>query len=168
MTNIENIMNNIQNNDTDLLQFLSFKVGNEVYGVDIHSIIEIKGWSNTLSIPKTPEYMMGVFNLRGSIIPIFALRAKFEMGNTNPDKTNVVIILSCNNKTIGILVDVVLDIITVNAHELSSYFEYSNISEKFIDGFINRDNELMIILLMIESLFTNRDIDQAREVIEDQ
>ena len=75
---------------------------------------EIKGWTDTTMIPNAPSHVRGVINLRGVIVPIFDLRARFGMGLTTPTKMHVVIIVAAGTRTIGLLVDTVSDIISVD------------------------------------------------------
>src|ERR1700759_4836176 len=104
----------------DPQQFLTFTVQGAEYGVDIMTVREIKGWTETTRLPNSPDYMRGVMNLRGLIIPIFDLRARFGKGLTQADVKNVVIILAVTGRNIGILVDSVSDILTVDPGEIKA------------------------------------------------
>ena len=148
----------------DSEQFLSFTIGSETYGVDIMTILEIRGWVDTTPLPKAPEYMVGVLNLRGMVVPIFDLRLKLGLGKTEPDTTNVVIIISVAEKKIGILVDTVSDILTVNMNDISSPPDVdSNIEERFISGLLTSSDENMVILLNVESLFSKEEVEQFKD-----
>jgi purine-binding chemotaxis protein CheW len=94
-------------------QFITFKLGAAEYGVDIMAVREIKGWSETTAIPNAPRFINGVINLRGIIVPIMDLRARFGMEPAVPTGMNVVIIISTGQRTTGLLVDAVSDIISV-------------------------------------------------------
>jgi purine-binding chemotaxis protein CheW len=94
-------------------QFISFTIGDEEYGVDIIAIREIKGWSPTTRLPDSPGYMRGVMDLRGVIIPVLDLRARFGGGLTEPNSRHVVMVVAVEGREFGILVDAVADIITV-------------------------------------------------------
>src|ERR1700742_1133508 len=83
-------------------QFITFTLGPEEYGIDIMVVREIKGWTDTTMIPNAPSYVRGVINLRGVIVPIFGLRARFDMGLTTPTKMHVVIIVAAGTRTIGL------------------------------------------------------------------
>src|SRR3546814_8378721 len=83
-----------QGRSTRTLQLVSFTVGKEEYGVDIMAVREIRAWSETTPLPNTPDVVRGVINMRGAIVPIFDLRARFGMQRTEPTKYNVVIIVS--------------------------------------------------------------------------
>ncbi|MBC7952938.1 MAG: purine-binding chemotaxis protein CheW [Rhodospirillaceae bacterium] len=94
-------------------QFISFTIGDEEYGVQITAIREIKGWTATTALPDTPIYMRGVMDLRGAIIPIIDLRARFGGGLTAISSRHVIIVVAVEGREVGILVDAVADIITV-------------------------------------------------------
>ena len=99
--------------ETGSLQFITFTLGEEDYGVDIMVVREIKGWTETTAIPNAPRFIHGVINLRGIIVPIMDLRARFGMALTVPSRMHVVIIINTGARTIGLLVDAVSDIISV-------------------------------------------------------
>lgn len=94
-------------------QFISFTIGGEEYGIDIIAIREIKGWSPTTTLPETPPYMRGVIDLRGSIIPILDLRARFTGVLTEVSSRHVIMVVNVEGRDLGILVDAVADILTV-------------------------------------------------------
>ena len=94
-------------------QFITFTLDSGEYGVDIMAVREIKGWTQTTSIPNAPRFINGVINLRGIIVPIMDLRARFGMEPITPTAMNVVIIISTGTRTTGLLVDGVSDIISV-------------------------------------------------------
>src|SRR3546814_4961963 len=96
-----------QGRSTRTVQLVSFTVGKEEYGVDIMAVREIRAWSETTPLPNTPDVVRGVINMRGAIVPIFDLRARFGMQRTEPTKYNVVIIVSVASRIVGILVDAV-------------------------------------------------------------
>lgn len=139
-------------------QFLTFTIGNDEYGVDIMMVREVKGWSETTRLPNTPDYVRGVLNLRGIIIPIFDLRARFSGGLTQANEKNVVIILALGNRTIGILVDTVSDILTVSHGDIKAApeAESGNIDQRFVSGLIAVEGR-MVVLLDIDILL-NKDM----------
>ena len=94
-------------------QFITFTLDAQEYGVDIMRVREIKGWTETTALPQAPSYVRGVINLRGIIVPILDLRARFGMGATEPTRMHVVIIVITGTRTTGLLVDAVSDIISV-------------------------------------------------------
>src|SRR6267154_6162627 len=96
---------------TDLTQFISFAIGDDQYGVDIMAVREIKGWSEITHLPKQQDYMRGVLNLRGAMVPIIDLRCRFGQGKTEATPLHVVIVVQIGANLIGLLADRVLDIV---------------------------------------------------------
>lgn len=134
-------------------QFLTFTIGHEEYGVDIMTVREIKGWTEITRLPNSPDYMRGVMNLRGIIIPIYDLRARFTGELTKADVNHVVIILSVAERNIGILVDSVSDILTIDTSEIKAAPDFdSQIHTDFITGIVSPDNR-MVVFLSVEKLF---------------
>lgn len=144
-------------------QFLTFTVEQEEYGVDIMTVREIKGWSDTTRLPNAPEFMRGVMNLRGLIIPIFDLRARFNLGLTEATAKHVVIILAVGERTIGILVDTVSDILDASNDQIKPPpTTDTQVDADFISGLISLD-ERMVVILNVEHLF---DVPQIEKIIE--
>lgn len=138
-------------------QFLTFTVGKEEFGIDIMIVKEIKSWTSVTRLPNSPHYMLGVMNLRGIIIPIFDLRAYFNMGSTEITPTHVVIILAVAGRTIGILVDSVYDILNVDYEEIKPPPEMeSRIDNKYFNGFVSVDKR-MVIIINTERLFNEEE-----------
>ncbi len=143
------------------VQFLTFTLGEEEYGVDIMMVREVKGWTETTRLPNSPEYVRGVLNLRGIIIPIFDLRARFTGTLTVPDAKNVVIILAVGNRNIGILADTVSDILTVNQSEIKAAPETeSRVDHRFVSGLIAVE-ERMVVVLEIDKLLQPEELEIA-------
>ncbi len=99
-------------------QYVTFLVDDSIYGVDINLVREIKQWAPTTALPNQPHYTKGVLNLRGTIVPVHDLRARFGGPPTDPTETNVVVIVWIGSKTVGILVDAVSDILGVPGEEI--------------------------------------------------
>ncbi|WP_198671039.1 chemotaxis protein CheW [Oceanibium sediminis] len=99
-------------------QYVTFLVDDSVYGVDIKLVREIKQWTATTVLPNQPAHTKGVLNLRGTIVPVHDLRARFGGPLTEPTENHVVVIVWIGTKTVGILVDAVSDIIGVPSDEI--------------------------------------------------
>ncbi len=99
-------------------QFISFAIGDDQYGVDIMSVREIKGWTDITHLPKQPDYVRGVLNLRGAIVPIVDLRCRFGQGLTETTPLHIVIIVQVGGRQIGLIGDRVLDIVSVEASDI--------------------------------------------------
>lgn len=144
-------------------QFLTFTVNGEEFGVDIMAVREIKGWSDTTRLPNATESMRGVMNLRGLIIPIFDLRARFNRGFTEATPKHVIIILAVEQRNIGILVDAVSDIVDVEPGQIKPAPTAENSTEAdYISGLISLSDR-MVVLLDIAQLFSPAQLDQSFE-----
>lgn len=139
-------------------QFITFTIGAEEYGVDIMSVREIKGWAATTALPNSPPYVRGVINLRGIIVPIFDLRARFGLGATETTKTHVVIIVAVQNRIIGILVDAVSDILTIPSGDIRSVPDMDrSIDDAFLDGLVAVGTR-MVAIIALDRLFDLRGV----------
>jgi purine-binding chemotaxis protein CheW len=103
---------------TTATQFISFAIGDDQYGVDIMAVREIKGWTAITHLPRQPDFVRGVLNLRGVIVPIVDLRCRFGQGLTEASPLHIVIIVQIGSKPIGLLADRVLDIVSAEASQI--------------------------------------------------
>lgn len=128
-------------------QFISFTIGGEEYGIDIIAIREIKGWTPTTALPETPPHMRGVIDLRGSIIPILDLRARFTGALTEASSRHVIIVVSIDGRDLGILVDAVADILTVTPDRIQPVpeIETSHHTES-LSGIVAVDGRMVALL----------------------
>ncbi len=97
----------------ELLQLVSFKIGNEEFGVDILSVQEINKMTQITKVPNTPEFIEGVINLRGRIIPVIDLRAKLGMMRKEHDKNTRIVVVELKEQTIGFIVDEVNEVLRI-------------------------------------------------------
>jgi purine-binding chemotaxis protein CheW len=141
--------------------FISFAIGNDQYGVDIMAVREIKEWSGVTQLPKQPDYMRGVLNLRGVMVPIIDLRCRFGQGLTEATPVHVVIVVHVDGKTFGLLADRVLDIISVEVSQIQPVPQVSRGSRAdFLAGLVTIDT-MMIALISLDRLFSERDETEA-------
>ena len=149
------------NEENDSEQFLSFKIGNELYGLNILRVQEIKGWEQVTQIPNSPHFLCGVLNLRGTIVPVVDLRLRFEMPFREYQPTTVVVVLKVEGvteRTVGIVVDGVSDAHNVVPEEIKPAPDFGmTIDTNFIKGLVSlEDNMMMIVnidrLLSVEAL----------------
>jgi purine-binding chemotaxis protein CheW len=130
-----------------LVQYISFAVGNEQYGIDIMSVREIKGWSGITILPKQPEYVRGVMNLRGVIVPIFDLRCRFGLGLSEATPSHVVIIVQIGGRMVGLLADRVLDIINCDAEQVQPVPRVTQASRlDFLSGLVTIDGTMIALI----------------------
>ena len=134
-------------------QFITFTLGEAEYGIDIMVVREIKGWAHTTMIPNAPPHVRGVINLRGVIVPIFDLRTRFGIGVTVPTKMHVVIIVAAGTRTVGLLVDTVSDIISVDPKEIRDVPEMGMPTEdQYLEGLVAIESR-MVTLVSLAGLF---------------
>ena len=144
-------------------QFITFTLGDQDYGVDVMVVREIKGWSETTSIPNAPRFIRGVINLRGIIVPIMDLRARFGMPVTKPTQMHVVVIIKSGARTIGLLVDAVSDIISVAADAIRPVPEIgSGGQESLLSGLVAL-NDRMVSLVSLDGLIGASDLRLATQ-----
>ncbi|HQT79357.1 MAG: chemotaxis protein CheW [Rhodospirillales bacterium 20-64-7] len=137
----------------DMQQFITFRIGVEEYGIDIMVVREIKGWTETTMIPNAPVHVRGVINLRGVVVPIFDLRARFGMGTTVPTAMHVVIIVAAGKRIIGLLVDAVSDIISIDPKAIRPVPEMGlPVDDHFLEGLVALDDR-MVTLVALAGLF---------------
>lgn len=150
--NLDAIQEHIEQSEKVEDQVLSFVLGNEEYGVDILRVQEIKGWEKTTAIPNTPDYVMGVINLRGSVVPIVDLRVRFGLENQTYNDSTVVIIVRSedstgNQKIIGLVVDGVSDVYSLNESQLQSSPEMSGtVHTEYVNGLATVADKMVIVL----------------------
>lgn len=149
--------------ETGSNQFLTFMLAGEEYGVDILRVQEIKGWENATEIPNTPEYIEGVMNLRGTIVPIVDLRSRFELERVEYGNTTVVIVLKIKSedseKTIGFVVDAVSDVYNVTEEQMKPSPDFGNsVSTEFVSGLATVDEKMLILLDIDHLIDANIDV----------
>jgi len=143
---------------SDDQQFLTFNLADEYYGVDILKVQEIKGYTTVTRIPNTPDYLKGVLNLRGTIVPIVDLRMKFSMGITEPTPFTVVVVVNVRNRVMGFLVDAVSDVLDLNAKNIQPPPELgSAVDINFVAG-IGNANDRLVTLLDIDRVLTEDEV----------
>jgi purine-binding chemotaxis protein CheW len=136
---------------SDARQYLTFLLAAAEYGVDILRVQEIKGWDTVTALPNTPEYVRGVMNLRGTIVPIIDLRQRFRMERLDPGPTTAVVVLKVihdyGSRIMGVVVDAVSDVHNVTDAELRPAPECgSTASSECVQGLATVNGQMLIIL----------------------
>ncbi len=144
--------------DTDSKEFLTFALGEEEYGVDILKVQEIRGYDAVTRLPDAPDYIKGVINLRGTIVPVIDMRLKFNLANADYTAVTVMIVLNVSDRIVGIVVDSVSDVIRLASEQIRVVPELgATIDRQFLTG-IGTLDERMLILLDIERLMTSTEM----------
>ena len=135
------------------VQFISFTVDEDEYGVDIMAVREIKGWTGVTALPNQPDYMRGVLNLRGVIVPIYDMRRRFGMERGEPTPMHVVIIVAVRDRIVGLLVDRVSDIVTTDTAEIRPVPQVDRVIDaRYLTGLVTIEDR-MIAVLELDALF---------------
>lgn len=134
-------------------QFVSFALADEIYGVDIEQVQEIISYQRFNKLPEQPDYMPGVFNLRGAVVPAVDLRRRFGFEEKDYDKNTVILVLNIEDQTVGVVVDAVSDVVTFLAEEMQPPPELSRSEKKrYIMGMGKKKKDELVILLDVEQL----------------
>ncbi|HBH80603.1 MAG TPA: chemotaxis protein CheW [Nitrospira sp.] len=137
---------------TDGNQFLTFNLGEELYGVDILRVQEIKGYTAVTKIPNTPSHIKGVLNLRGTIVPIIELRTKFSMPTIDYTAFTVIIVVVVRDKVMGLVVDAVSDVLNIDKKDIQPPPQFgAKVDVSFLNG-IGKSNDKLVALLDIDRL----------------
>ena len=141
---------------TDMpLEFLSFKLGAEEYGIDIQKVQELRGYDAVTRIANAPTFIKGVVNLRGIIVPIIDMRIKFNLGEPSYNEFTVVIVLNIAGRVVGMVVDSVSDVITLKAEQIKPAPEMgASLDTDYLIGLGTLD-ERMLILVDIDRLMSS-------------
>lgn len=148
-------------------QYLTFIIAQEEYGVDILRVQEIKGWSKTTPIPNTPDYIKGVMNLRGAIVPIIDLRERFGLPPLEYGPMTVVIVVSVfseeRERLMGVVVDAVSDVYNVKPDDLKPAPDLGGkLRSEFVKGLATVDEKLMIVI-DIDNLLNSDELSLIKE-----
>jgi purine-binding chemotaxis protein CheW len=128
-------------------EFISFAIGDDQYGVDIMSVREIKGWSEITPLPNQPEYVRGVLNLRGAMVPIIDLRCRFGQGLTEATPLHIMIIVQVEGRPVGLLADRVLDIVAADAGNIQPVPEIAQTTgAQFLSGLVTIDGAMIALI----------------------
>ncbi|PPC97955.1 MAG: chemotaxis protein CheW [Methylotenera sp.] len=139
-------------------EYLTFKLGDESYGIEILNVQEIRGYDAVTQIANSPDYVKGLINLRGKVLPIVDLRIKFNLQNFDYNEFTVVIILNLSGREVGVVVDGVSDVINLKADQVRDVPSLvTSIDTTYIVG-LAMLAEQMIILVDIAQLMTSQDI----------
>ncbi|MDT8272277.1 MAG: chemotaxis protein CheW [Desulfomonilia bacterium] len=142
-------------------QYVTFQLGDETYGISILKLNEIIANQKCTGIPHVPDYIKGVINLRGTVVPVIDLRERFGMGAKNDDQGTVIIILDVAGRTMGLIVDAVSDVVTLNTDDIKTPPPFFNGTRtQFISALGIQENRF-IILLDVNRLLSNEELEMV-------
>lgn len=145
-------------------EYLTFTLGNEEYGIDILKVQEIRGYDTVTHIANAPEFIKGVINLRGVIVPIVDMRIKFKVGEPSYNEFTVVIIMNVLGRVIGMVVDGVSDVVGLSPEQIKPAPEMgAAMDTDYITG-LGTLNDQMLILVDIEKLMSSEEMQVMDQV----
>ncbi len=147
--------------DTDGNQFLTFQLGDELYGVDILRVQEIKGYTTVTKIPNTPDYIKGVLNLRGTIVPIVELRTTFGMPTIDYTMFTVIVVVVVRDRIMGLVVDSVSDVLNISKKDIQAPPEFGAKVDVSVLSGIGKSGDKLVALLDIDRLLIDPAIEEA-------
>ncbi|EHQ51729.1 CheW protein [Ectothiorhodospira sp. PHS-1] len=148
----------------DRREYLTFTLGDEEYGIDILNVQEIRGYDAVTKIANSPDFIKGVINMRGVIVPIIDMRLKFHLGVAEYNQFTVVIILNISGRVVGMVVDGVSDVIALKSEQIRPAPEFGAILDTaYIDGLATLDDR-MVIMVDIEKLMSSGEMGLVDQV----
>ncbi len=163
--NQANINAQLQQSDN---QYLCFLLGEEIYAIDILSVREIRGWERVRALPGMPEFVKGVLDLRGSIIPVIDLRLRFGQQQVGYTETTVIIVVRTasarGERTFGVVVDSVSDVLDAHDHQIRPAPRLGcAVDTRYLRGMVSLD-EQMIVLLDIDRVFEASELEALEDI----
>ncbi len=135
------------------LELISFEIADQEFCIDIRSVREIRGWTATTPVPQTPGYILGVINLRGSVIPVLDLRNRLGLGDTVASSRHVIVVIQEEDRVAGLLVDGVQETFQVDPGLMQPPPAMDSFaSERFVDAILPLEGR-MLSRLVVSSLF---------------
>ncbi|MBP1862091.1 chemotaxis protein CheW [Rhizobium herbae] len=139
--------------DNDQIEIIAFRLQGQEFCVMTKAIREIRGWSPSTPVPRSPREMLGVMNLRGVVIPVIDLASKLGMAPTTPTERSAIVVAEIHTMVVGLLVDQVSDILSVKGSQIQAIPDVGiSIDRSFSDGIITHDNS-MICFLNLAGMF---------------
>jgi purine-binding chemotaxis protein CheW len=148
-------------NAIDRRELISFRIGDQEFCVDIMSVREIRGWTAATPLPRTPDFVRGVINLRGAVLPIVDLASRLGFESTEASDRNVIIVAQIGEQVVGLLVDAVSDILTITDDMIQPTPDVASETAKtFVRGLIPMDGR-MISLIGLERVLPDLELEAA-------
>lgn len=143
----KNRLDEVEINEGNYEEFVSFILGDELFGVNVLKVHEIIGVTEITPVPNTMQYMKGVINMRGNVVPVVDLRSKFNLEEIPYTEITVIIIVELKNRFIGMIVDTVSDVVDIKESDIHESHEFNTeIETEFIQAIGQFDENLIIIL----------------------
>lgn len=137
-------------------QYVTFQLGKEVYGIDIHKVTTIERMNNVTRVPKAPDYVQGVMSLRGEVVPVIDLRKRFNLQKVAPTDDTRIIVFKVEDVVLGMIVDIVNEVVSIPVDNIEN--APANAANEYLSTYINGVGKLggkIVTLLNLESMMEN-------------
>ena len=146
-----------QSSDDPMLQWVTFRLDNETYGINVMQVQEVLRYSEIAPVPGAPSYVLGIINLRGNVVTVIDTRQRFGLDSADVTDNTRIVIIEADKQVVGILVDSVAEVVYLRQSEIETAPNVGNDeSAKFIQGVCNKNNELLI-LVELEKLMSEEE-----------
>ena len=137
----------VEENDDTIVQWVTFHLENEKYGIKVMQVQEVLRMTEIAPVPGAPHYVIGIINLRGSVVTVIDTRRRFNLPDVETDDETRIVIVEANNNVVGILVDSVAEVVDLKVSEIETAPNVGNDeSSKYIQGVSSREDELLILV----------------------
>ncbi|MDX2319282.1 MAG: chemotaxis protein CheW [Moritella sp.] len=145
MSQSRNLVENVA--EDEVLQWVTFKLENEIYGINVMQVQEVLRYTEIAPVPGAPDYVIGIINLRGNVVTVIDTRVRFGLMPSEVSENSRIVIIEAEKQVIGILVDGVAEVVYLRSSEIDMAPNVgTDESAKFIQGVSNRDGELLILV----------------------
>ncbi len=164
----EEIMEEFDEEDTQKDKYMTFKSGNEYFAIEIKCVNEIIGFQNIAAIPETEDYIKGLINLRGKIIPVIDVRVRFKQEPLEYNDRTCIIVINVRSTVVGLIVETIADVVTIEKENISPPPSLGNhdAKNKYVYG-IGKVGDEVKLLLDPDKLINDHDMEQFEEMILD-
>lgn len=136
-----------QSGDDPVLQWVTFRLENETYGINVMQVQEVLRHTEIAPVPGAPSYVLGIINLRGNVVTVIDTRSRFGLSSTETTDQTRIVIIEAENQVVGIMVDAVAEVVYLRQSEIETTPNAGNEeSAKFIQGVCNKNEELLILV----------------------
>ena len=153
----QTIQNSAQSGDDPVLQYVTFRLDDETYGLNVMQIQEVLRYTEIAPVPGAPDYVLGIINLRGNVVTVIDTRRRFGLPDAEVTDSTRIVVLEADHQVIGILVDSVAEVIYIRQSDIETAPNVANEeSARFIQGVCNRNGEL-VILVEFEKMLSDQE-----------
>ncbi|MBL4629639.1 MAG: chemotaxis protein CheW [Paraglaciecola sp.] len=147
MSDDKSLSNTVDANGDEVLQWVTYKLGEETYGINVMQVQEVLRHTEIAPVPGAPDYVLGIINLRGNVVTVIDTRSRFGLPSSDISDNTRIVIIESDDQVVGILVDSVAEVVYLRSSEVDSAPNVgTEESAKFIQGVSNRDGQLLILV----------------------